>query len=150
MESVKELLKEQEDYQGEMPAGAVAMFRGQAIYPFSYRRQTALQKIGSGIFKASSYAEHEDAEGEKTQYLKPDYPGALEDQLMVLYLCTCPDEDIILCRRNPDATARAADRWAEEIGMSFGSEIWEESTNLFVELIGGGLGESPASPTMSD
>lgn len=113
-------------------------YRGKTLEPFSHLRQTAAMNLGLRYWMLSQddlreISNPHPKEGE------PDtvtvYDGMIHDAAIVLWLCHQPDSVCQRARRVPRGYEDKIDKWADENGITVGSDTLAEATGLFMELV---------------
>lgn len=115
-------------------------YRGKALEPFSHLRQTAAMNLGLRYWALSPDDLREIRNPSATPGTdEPDtvtvYDGLIHDTAIVLWLCNQPDSVCQRARRVPREFENKIDKWADENGITVGSDSLAEATSVFLQLV---------------
>lgn len=113
-------------------------YRGKMLEPFSHLRQTAAMNLGLRFWMLSADDLREirnpnPKEGEPESVTV--YDGMIHDTAIVLWLCHQPDSVCQRARRIPREYEDKIDKWADENGITVGSDTLAEATGIFMLLV---------------
>jgi hypothetical protein len=105
------------------------------LKPSKRRAQYAAQALGNRLLCGTANIQQvgnitdEESGEERPRYNL--YEGLFIDAVCMVYLCICPESDVILAARKPEAVIDKALTWGEREGIDFGSPKFEEAQQIY-------------------
>jgi hypothetical protein len=112
------------------------------LCPYSASRAVAAQALGLKYPNVGTEA--------LEQFHKTGtYPGALQDVLIVLWLCSIPDKEVIHAMRRPDESLNKAIAWGEQLKITKNGEEWWAAYQQFIDIMTE-INESDGTPKLPE
>jgi hypothetical protein len=99
-------------------------FQGEQLKAFSITRQFAAQALGNKILSGTAQRDGRGA-----------YYGMFIDVAALIFLCQCPNSDVLLAVRRPEKVMEKVLDWAETVKLTFGSPSFEQACEIFGEVM---------------
>ena len=117
------------------------VFGDMELNPYSASRVVAAQALG---LKYPNVSELE-------QFHKTGvYAGALQDTLIVLWLCAVPDKEVMRALREPDESLSKAIEWGAQLKITdTSSEQWWKAYQKFIDIVSE-VTDSTGNPKLPD
>jgi hypothetical protein len=77
------------------------------------------------------------------------YPGAVQDVLIVLWLCSIPDKEVIAAMRKPDESLAKAIEWGATLKITLAGEEWWQAYQQFMNIMTE-ISESDGAPKLPE
>lgn len=111
------------------------VFLGQELKPFCALRRNAVQHMGHKLFCGTADFDEDQFRSDDGKETRATlYPGAISDTILVLYVCSIPDSQVMRVFRRTDESVERAMAWGAKNDIALGTKNFLEATQVVGDL----------------